>query len=448
MAYAWSMTMHDKKEQSPRKQTPSAFQRLPDGRLVELIYNKELKTTAFAVFHEGKITIEETVELDGDTVVVPIRAKNDLIRHEALLLPEIPEPYGTLTELVRDIRAYLNRYVDLSESFQTLVPYYVLLTWVYDAFNELPYLRFRGEYGSGKTRALSVVGSLCYKAFMAGGASTVSPIFHTLDMFRGTLILDESDFRFSDATSELVKIFNNGNVRGFPVLRTAITGKRDFEPRAFDVFGPKIVAMRRAFEDPALESRFLTEEMGQRRLRKDIPINLPDIQKEEARSLRNKLLMYRFENLSRITVDDSLGDPGLSPRVNQILLPLLAVVDDEALRAELCTTARSLDRALSVEMGSTLEADMLRVLNELIQANPSHASIPISDITANFSKQFGSDHSRPITHRYVGEIIRKRLHLATYKSHGVYVVPMTEKTKIEHLCDRYSITERDKEGNR
>lgn len=440
------MTMHDNKEQSPRRQTPAAFQCFPDGRLVELVYNKNLSTTAFAVFHEGRITIEESIALDGDTVLVPIRANNDLIRHHALLLPETPEPYGTTAELVADIQAYLNRYVDLSESFQTLVPYYVLLTWVYDAFNELPYLRFRGQYGSGKTRALSVVGSLCYKAFMAGGASTVSPIFHTLDMFRGTLVLDESDFRFSDATSELVKIFNNGNVRGFPVLRTAITAKRDFEPRAFNVFGPKIVAMRRSFEDPALESRFLTEEMGQRRLREDIPINLPDIQEEEALNLRNKLLMYRFENLARIKVDESMEDPSLSPRINQILLPLLAVVEDKALRAELCTTARSLDQTLSVEMSSTLEADMLRVLSDLMQEDTLRKNISIADITASFSTQFGSDHSRPVTHRYVGEIIRKRLHLATYKSHGVYVIPMTEKSKIEHLCARYGIEQYEEEN--
>jgi hypothetical protein len=36
---------------------------------------------------------------------------------------------------------------------------------------------------------------------------------HTLDAFRGTLIFDEADFRFSDERSEIVKILNNGNVR-------------------------------------------------------------------------------------------------------------------------------------------------------------------------------------------------------------------------------------------
>ena len=44
-----------------------------------------------------------------------------------------------------------------------------------------------------------------------------------------------------------------------------------------------------------------------------------------------------------------------------------------------------------------------------------------------------------VTNRWVGGILRKRLNLQTYKSHGVYVVPASERTKIELLCTRYGI---------
>ena len=54
------------------------------------------------------------------------------------------------------------------------------------------------------------MGSLCYKPIFASGASTVSPLFRILDSFRGTLIIDEDDFRFSDEKAEVVKILNNG----------------------------------------------------------------------------------------------------------------------------------------------------------------------------------------------------------------------------------------------
>jgi transposase len=63
-------------------------------------------------------------------------------------------------------------------------------------------LRFRGDYGSGKSRALSVFGSILNKGFFASGASTVSPIFHTLDTFRASLILDDGRLCMTNNAAE------------------------------------------------------------------------------------------------------------------------------------------------------------------------------------------------------------------------------------------------------
>lgn len=153
------------------------------------------------------------------------------------------------------------------------------------------------------------------------------------------MIFDEADFRFSDEKAEVVKILNNGNVRGIPVLRTMMNHKREFNPQAFQVFGPKIIATRGPYEDKALESRFLTELMGGRTLRGDIPINLPPSFNEEARELRNKLLMYRFRERENIALDASLADPTLEPRENQVLIPLLSVARDDDLRAKIRNSA-------------------------------------------------------------------------------------------------------------
>jgi hypothetical protein len=273
---------------------PTASAVLDDGTIVEMVHRPDQRRTFFAAYSAGRWTLRDAIDLGPDARLVPFSAGNNLIKNEVVLLASEPALYGSEEQLVADIRAFIHRYVDFSESFENVATHYVLLSWLYDAFNELPYLRLRGDYGSGKTRALLTIGSLCYKAFFASGASTVSPIFHTLNAFRGTLIFDEADFRFSDERAEIVKILNNGNVRGLPVLRTMMNRQREFNPQAFQVFGPKIVATRGSYDDRALESRFLIEEMGSRRLRPDIPINLPDSFKDEARELRNKLLLYRF----------------------------------------------------------------------------------------------------------------------------------------------------------
>ena len=413
---------------------------LSDGTIIETIYDIQKKQTALAYLKEGKTVIESSFQSSKGEKLEPIPASNNLIKHGALIFAEKPVLYESVAKLITDIQSYIYRYVDVSDHFRQIASYYILLTWVYDAFNEIPYLRMRGDFGSGKTRALFVIGSLCNKAFFASGASTVSPIFHTLDTFRGTLIFDEADFRFSDEKSELVKIFNNGNVKGFPILRTAITTKREFDPRAFNVYGPKIVAMRKSFEDSALESRFLTEEMGQSSLRSDIPINLPEIQKEEAIALRNQLLMYRFRMLSNIKINESLIDPSLSPRLNQILIPLLSIIDDERLRNGIREAVRSFDQKLYAERSASMEAGVLGIIQDLYKQG-REGSIAVSEITANFIGRFATEYQRPITTRIIGGVLRKRLRLLTYKSHGVYVLPITEKAKIAELSIRYGVVD-------
>lgn len=424
-------------EKKTNQGIPTVSKVLPDGSIIELVYTPEDHKTHFAVYHNASFALEESVNT-GNEHLVPISPGNNLLKHRVVLLPEHPEEYESVETLLQDIQAYLYKYVDLTPEFFRIASCYILLTWVYDAFNELPYLRLRGDYGSGKTRALLIIGSVCYKPFFASGASTVSPIFHTLDTFRGTLIFDEADFRFSDEKAELVKIFNNGNVRGFPVLRTAITLKREFDPRAFLVYGPKIVAMRNSFDDQALESRFITEEMGQRALRKDIPINLPEEQKEEAQRLRNKLLMYRFQTLEHTRINKNLIDPSISPRLNQILIPLLSIVEDDAIKEEIRRAVSGMQEELRVERSTTPEGELLELLVELT-TDTEETYIPLSEITSLFIKRHGADYERPITNRYIGHLLRKRLRLSTYKRHGVYVLPLTEKEKILVLAERYGI---------
>lgn len=411
---------------------------LPDGSLVELVYDANLRKTAFAVCTVGNVTVVPRVATQQHGVLLPFSPMNNLIRHGAVLLPSCADDYGTEAELVDEIRAYMRSYLDLTDSFELIAAYYVLLSWVYDAFNELPYLRFRGDYGTGKTRALLILGSIAYKPFFASGASTVSPIFHTLNAFAGTLVFDEADFRMSDEKAELVKILNNGNVRGMPVLRTIINQKHEFSPAAFQVFGPKIAATRGVYDDRALESRFITEVMSGRSLRPDIPINLPDRWKDEARHLRNKLLMFRFRNRFKVRLDPSAVDPRLEPRLNQVLVPLLSVIDDQTVRNDVIARAVSTQAAIVSDRGLSFEADVLETVASLM-AETNRTTLPLKTIVETLIAKHGTEQTRPITARLVGSLLRRKLNLLLYKSNGVYVMPMTELEKVTDLCRRWGV---------
>lgn len=428
----------ERAESQRRASIPTVSSCLPDGRLIELTYDPKERKTGLAVWHGDAWATQEAVELANGERLVPFSPNNNLIKNEVILFPSEPLEYGSEQALLGEVVAFIHRYVDFRPGFEQIAGWYILLTWVYDGFNEMPYLRLRGDWGSGKTRALLTLGSLCYKSFFASGASTVSPLFHILDRFGGTLILDEADFRFSDEKAEIVKILNNGNVRGVPVLRTIITRQREFNPQAFHVFGPKVVASRGAYHDQGLESRFITEEMVPRKLRPDIPINLPSAFKEEARELRSKLLLYRFRRRSEIVLDQTLADPRLEPRFNQILLPLLSIAGNSDLRVVLRDAALNVQAALIADRGQSIEARVLEALVELL-SREAGTGVPVGAISKVVAERYGSEHARPISDRWVGAILRNRLNLRTYKSNGVFVVAVAQRAEIERLCLRYGI---------
>jgi hypothetical protein len=415
-----------------------------DGTLVEMTYDPVRRQTSFVVSRDGQWESAPFLE-NGGRRIVPFSPQNNLLRTGALLLPSTPEEFGSGQELVREIQEYIHRYVDLTPAFERLASYYVLMSWVYDAFNEVPYLRVRGDYGTGKTRFLLVVGALCYKSFFASGASTVSPIFHTLEAFRGTLVIDEGDFRFSDEKAEIVKILNNGNIRGFPVLRTMVTDAREYNPKAFHVFGPKLVATRGEYDDRALESRFLTEEMGRNPLRADVPINLPPEYANEAQKLRNKLLLYRLRNFHRVAIDPSVIDPALEPRLNQIFAPLKSIVDDKAFRDELAGVARDLQASLIASRGFELETQLLEIIRDLIDNHTG--AISIKAITAQFMERHGDQYDHKITNRWIGGVLRRKLHLLPQKGHSTYVIPVSELPHLDVLFTKFGIDSKRPQSN-
>jgi len=410
---------------------------LRNGTLIETIYDPVTPATAFILATGGTWSREASTR-EGERQLVPYSPHNNLLRNGVVLFPSGAEEYGSERELVEAIRHFLHRYVDVSLLFEKLASYYVLLSWVYDGFNELPYLRVRGDPGSGKTRLLLILGSLCYKPIFASGASTVSPLFRLLDTFRGTLVIDEGDFRFSDERAEIVKILNNGNARGFPVLRSEATGKRgEFNPRAYQVFGPKLIATRGFFEDRALESRCLTEEMGGTRLRDDVPINLPADWESEALRLRNQLLLFRLRNLRKCRPDERLVDRTIEPRLNQVFVPLLSVIDDAPTRAELRELARRYQHDLVADRGMEMEAQVLEVVNEL--ALTSSLGIAIKDITREFITRHADDYDRKITTKWIGTIVRRRLGLRAAKIHGIFTIGVNEFQKLPRLREKYGL---------
>lgn len=414
-----------------RRTVPTVSAVLDDGSIVETVYDPVAHTTRFVVAKGGDVREVQHLDLPDGRRLVPLSSGNNLLTHHVVLLPEHPDEFGTKAELLARIEAFIHRYVDLSPLFERIAAHYVLLSWLYDGLHEIPYLRVRGEPGSGKTRFLLTVGSLCYKPIFASGASTVSPIFRMLDLVRGTLVFDEADFRFSDEKSEVVKILNNGTTRGFPVLRAEQNQTtKEFNPTAFHVFGPKLVATRASFEDRALETRFISEQMAGRRLRRDVPIALTDEHAAEARSIRNQLLSFRLDNcgsgLRPIAPDDTL-----EPRINQMFGPLLSIIDDEQTREAVRALAAEYSGQSACDRTLDVEGQVIEAIHGLMRATPTPPSIRA--IHRALAGSAGVD-AEVWTPRLVGQLVRRQLGLRTVRQNdGHHIAPAETPRLLAHF---------------
>ena len=186
--------------------------------------------------------------------------------------------------------------------------------------------------------------------------------------------------------------------------------------------------------------------MGQRHVRSDVPISLPESYREETLRIRNKLLLYRFHNLGKQPLEVSI-DPNLDPRLRQIFSPLLALMGEKRKSPEVEGLLADYHREMTLDRGMEMEAELLEIIFDLF-SDPKRNKVSVKDITDAWRDRYGRDYGKYISPKSIGTIIRKRLKLHTHKSHGVYVIPMTERHTLERLFELYGISNNDDDNAR
>ncbi len=372
---------------------------LPDGTVGEMIVS-DAGERSFIVLVGG--SVRKVLQYQtGRVTYIPT---GDPLVGQVVHFAATAAPYDSQATLFGEAKAFIHQYIELPADFEDIAALYVLLTWVYEFAPSIPYLRVIGDWGSGKTRFLDVVGRVCFRPIFASGATTPSPIFRILDKFQGTLVLDEADFKDSSAWVEMVKILNNGYRPNFPVLRS---DKEDgkWYPHGYQVFGPKLIATRSTFKDEALESRCLTAEMMPL-TRPDIPRVLPPSFDTEVKQLRSKLLTFRLANLLKLkgrTFGNDLLEPNLQPRLQEILIPLKAMVNGDRAMAE--SLSAFIHRLQETLFSRRRESALGRVLAAIIELHGEGAELTIRNITDKVNEM---DNDAPaLTSEKVGWMTKK-----------------------------------------
>ena len=156
-------------------------------------------------------------------------------------------------------------------------------------------------------------------------------------------------------------------------------------------------------------------------------------------------MLYRFRNHGKNHAPALVLDERIEPRLRQIFIPLMSIVSDAAVREELREVLWRYHQELRADRSMDVEAQTLDVIRELLAAS-SRPSVSIKAVTDRFTRRHGHDYER-ITPKWIGTIIRKRLHLRTHKSsHGVFVISPEELKKLPMLYEKYGVMPVDGDG--
>ncbi len=282
----------------------------------------------------------------------------------AILLPSEAVDFIDNKTLDEEILKFANKWLDAPEEIMRFGLWNTKVSYVFENFHTLNYLRAQGDTGTGKTRYLDVWGHLHYKPIFTTGATSPAPLFRIIEKWRGTIVMDEADLRNSDESEQIIKILNNGFEKGKFIMRCDQIDANKL--KFFDPFCPKILSTRRSFTDKATESRCITYVTAVTE-RKDIGLNLNDEFFATTLRLRNKLLMWRFKNYFEIDkdVDFDLGD--IEPRVKQIVGCYIALFsNDEKQMQDFKKYIQSYQEELIVERQSSFDGAIIEVIHKLL----------------------------------------------------------------------------------
>jgi len=421
-------------KEKQEKQATKATSYIDEKYIIETIYHNN--SPRFMVLNGNGPEIKGFAKPTSELWLKPFPDPFDNLKKKSVLLATNIEDYGSRENLLQDIKTFISSYAYLPEFWLNVATHYALLTWVYDRFSSIGYLEFLGHLNSGKTRIAKCIGECCYNTVKLNGVASVPALYRLIERFKGTLLIDEADYTNTDFDSEIAKIINMGYTADGYVWRCD-TFEKDYEPRAYCVFGPKILSHREKYKDEATNSRCISYLIpNNQKIPDHITSQIPFVEfNSRGEKIRNKCLKWRLDNYRQLEPDLVIAKQmGLSGRFEEIIIPLLNVIEDKSFFKEF---VEFMKESSSDSKGSSELSLYAQVLRRMMKSSPKH--IWISDVTDEINalyKDLGED--KTVKGRAVGHNV-KLLGVETRRVTQGYRIEMTaeNKKKLEAVFHDY-----------
>lgn len=175
------------------------------------------------------------------------KAREDVLKKYLVSDDEFSKAQGVLTdeqlkkdlgEIYEEIIKVLSRFLDLKKEYYNLLAVWAIGTYIYQEFETFPYLFFNAMRGSGKTRMLKLLASICNNGELVGNLSE-AVLFRTAK--NRTMCIDEFERVQSKEKQTLRELLNAAYKRGQVIKRMKKKGE-EFIVDEFEVYTPIAMA--------------------------------------------------------------------------------------------------------------------------------------------------------------------------------------------------------------
>jgi hypothetical protein len=213
-----------------------------------------------------------------------------------------------LLSLLNELITQIHRYIVIDDESVLAVALWVLFAWCHEAaYHSPPLLITSTDPVSGKSTLARVVGQLCPRRKKAA-EPTLASIFRTIHHYNPTLILDEVDTLLL-RNAPVAHLINESWEHGSTVPRIDPRGRT----RRFNIFGPKIIAMKGEELPEATASRCIVIKLVPKTESEKVE-NFRYRDDDSFRELRRKCLRWAADNIEQLRDVEPAMPPGVISR--------------------------------------------------------------------------------------------------------------------------------------
>lgn len=225
--------------------------------------------------------------------------ENRWTRDDIIAWTEGESPTINAAEVFASIQQAYRTHVQFEDDMHyTLVPLYVIGSYLFQLYWTIGYIHFNGTAASGKSQNLKIMKALGFNAVWSSNMSEAS-LFRTTAGVPGVLCIDEAEHFNTEKGQMIRQLLNTGYQAGQEVMRTEKEGDT-FVQRKYPTYSPKIIASITPLE-AVLSSRCLIINM------QPATRLIPEFNEHDPKwqTIRSHLYYWSLQNATRVksTID-------------------------------------------------------------------------------------------------------------------------------------------------